>query len=202
MINGISIANNDYKKNYNNKTSNTFTASNYGNFSGDIIKGSVCFGANKKSNSSENAENKKSKGLIWGIVLGGAALGVAIGCIIRGKVEPTVQFKQLQEHIDFKETKTMEEAKAFAKNNFGVELEVGDNLLLANMINDVCTQLSNAFGGKVGIPEKFVCRKKPWIKLDTANYNVKKNVVEIYDNFGDETVHVKNKGTVKYNYLT
>ena len=44
------------------------------------------------------------------------------------------QAKQLAEHIDFKEAKTMDEAVQFAKENLGVKLQIGDNLDVANFL--------------------------------------------------------------------
>ena len=103
----------------------------------------------------EKQDSKKSNKMKWGIGLGLAAVGtVLILALSRGKSVSSNNIKQLAEHIEFKEAKTMEEAQKYAMDNFGMKLELGDNLFTANLINDMCTNVSNKLKGKVAFPKK------------------------------------------------
>lgn len=64
------------------------------------------------------------------------------------------QAKQLAEHIDFKEAKTMDEAVQFAKENLGVKLQIGDNLDVANFLNEIFVDVNNKMKGKAVLPKK------------------------------------------------
>ena len=93
-----------------------------------------------------------SKGAKWGIGLGLTALVGLGACLIsRGRVG-TKSAKQIAEHIDFKEAKTLEEAKKFAQENFGAKMEL-DNLEIANFINEGITECVNKTKGKTVLPE-------------------------------------------------
>lgn len=97
-------------------------------------------------------KKKLSKGAKWGIALGVlTAAGYAAYCLIRQK---PVKLKQLAEHIDFKEAKTLEEAKQFGRKNLGViytDFEEKD-LEVVNWINEGLVNVSNKQKGKLKIP--------------------------------------------------
>lgn len=88
------------------------------------------------------------------VVTAGAALTtvVAIGLLIaKGKFK---QAKQLAEHINFTEAKSMEDAAKFAKETLGVKLNIGNNLDFANFLNESFVKLSNSMKGKIRLPKK------------------------------------------------
>ncbi len=88
------------------------------------------------------------------IVTAGAVLTTvaAIGLLIaKGKFK---QAKQLAEHINFTEAKSMEDAAKFAKETLGVKLNIGNNLDFANFLNESFVKLSNSMKGKIRLPQK------------------------------------------------
>lgn len=87
--------------------------------------------------------------------IGGLAL-VGIGAVAyilsRGRVG-SKQVQQLAEHIEFKEAATMEEAIKFAKEHLGIKkFDVGNDLEIANWVNNGLTRISNKYKGKAPIP--------------------------------------------------
>ena len=62
--------------------------------------------------------------------------------------------QNLSRHIEFKEARTIDEAKAYAKNNLGVKMNIKD-LEYANLCNEAFTNVSNVFGGNVHFPKKI-----------------------------------------------
>ena len=99
-------------------------------------------------------KTRMSNGVKWGIGLGLATIGTILAiALTRGK-GAAKEIKQLAEHIEFKEAKTMEEAKKFAMDNFGMKLEFGEDLFTANLVNDMCTNVNNRLKGKVSFPIK------------------------------------------------
>lgn len=96
-----------------------------------------------------------SSGAKWGLgTLAVASLATLAYVLSKGKVG-SKQTKQLAEQIEFKESKTMDEAKKFAKENFGIKLDFEDNLFAANFINESCVNVSNAMKGKAHFPKKI-----------------------------------------------
>ena len=80
----------------------------------------------------------------------------AIGLLIaKGKFK---QAKQLAEHINFPEAKSMEDAAKFAKETLRVKLDIGNNLDLANYLNESFVKLYNTMKGKVRLPNKVVLK--------------------------------------------
>ena len=64
----------------------------------------------------------------------------------------------IKEHIDFKKAKSVEEAKQYGINNFGIEEYIGfcdkkQDLEILNWINEGLTNVSNRAKGKVDIPK-------------------------------------------------
>lgn len=98
------------------------------------------------------SENVEKKGLStsakWGIgtvaVLG---LGALAYVLTKGKIG-SKSVQQLAEHIEFKTAKTIEEAKAFAKENLGISKYKLENLEVANYVNEGLVNISNKFKGK------------------------------------------------------
>ena len=126
-------------------------------------------------------QGKMSNGTKWGIGLGLAALGTVLAVVLsRGKGVSSNNIKQLAEHIDFKEAKTMEEAKKYAMDNFGMKLELGEDIFTANLVNDMCTNVSNKLKGKVSFPIK--CNFEAMQKNDMASYNIYTHIMSINKN--------------------
>ena len=86
-----------------------------------------------------------------------ALASIGIYAVTRGKAgsKPAKQIKELAEHIEFKEAKNMDEARKFAEENFGIKLELNDNLFIANLVNECCTNVSNKMKGKAFFPKKI-----------------------------------------------
>ena len=68
--------------------------------------------------------------------------------------------KYQAQHIDFKPANSIEEAKAFAKNNLNIENFDADDLEIANWINSALVKYSNKFEGKRILPRNVVCKDK------------------------------------------
>ena len=112
---------------------------------------------NYPSDTVEIQRKKKglSTGAKWGIGLGLTTLiGLVAYLISRGRAGAK-SVKQIAEHIDFKEAKNMDEAIKFAQENFGIKLDLGDNLFAANFINESCVNVSNKMKGKAYFPKKI-----------------------------------------------
>lgn len=62
---------------------------------------------------------------------------------------------KLNPEIEYKESKTLEEAAGFAKENFKIKIFKVDDLEIANWINEGLTQLSNKFKGEIYVPRKI-----------------------------------------------
>ncbi len=117
---------------------------------------------NLKHDSFESSVKKqKEKSLTklqkWGIALGTTAtLGVVAFCALRGRFNIS---KQLAEHIDFKEAKSIEEAIEFGKKNLGIKSYKGfeeKDLEVINWFNQGLVETSNAMKGKLNGPNKIV----------------------------------------------
>lgn len=106
---------------------------------------------------------KKKTRMSNGAKIGIGALGIAtivIGIVAR----KTKQLKQVAEHIDFKEAKSIEEAIKWGKENLGItNYEKYDNLEVLNWINKGITDIQN----KIPLKERLF--KK--IKFESAGIN-------------------------------
>ena len=95
--------------------------------------------------------DRLSKKAMLGIGAGIVA-ETTIGILLaKGKFSKAIQ---LAEHIDFKPAKTMDEAIKFAKENLGVKLQIGDNVEIANFLNETFVNISNKMNGKAVLPQK------------------------------------------------
>lgn len=106
--------------------------------------------------------NNSKQGLSKGAKLGiGAAAVLGLGALAyvltKGKIG-SKQAQQLAEHIDFQPAKTIEEARAFAKDNLGIKLNTGDDLNIANFINEQLVQVSNFMKGKSVLPKEILIK--------------------------------------------
>lgn len=75
---------------------------------------------------------------------------------------------KLDKHIDFKKAETIDDAKLYAKEKFGIKKYEIDDLEYANWINEGLTNVSNRFEGKVYFPKKIGFKER---KNSTAAYN-------------------------------
>lgn len=90
----------------------------------------------------------------WLGVLALVGIGTAAYILSKGKVgNKSVQ--QLSEQIEFKEAGTVGDAVKFAQENLGIKLDIGDNLFIANFINESCVNVSNAMRGKAYFPKRI-----------------------------------------------
>ena len=125
-------------------------------------------------------ETGMSSGTKWGISLGLVTLGTILAiALTRGK-GASKEIKQLAEHLEFKEAKTMEEAKKFAKDNFGMKLEVNNNLTAANFFNKICTNVNNRFKGKAVLPEKIQYKEGDKGRYNNMSWGVSTKSLNIY----------------------
>lgn len=82
-------------------------------------------------------------------VAGGiAVLGMAL--FMKGRFS---HVKNLVEYIDFKPSKTIGEAKAFAKENFGIRKFKVDDIEVANYLNNAFACAVNITKGKIKLPD-------------------------------------------------
>ena len=118
----------------------------------------------------EDKEEKKglSKKAKWGIAGGIAAFGglIAAALLCKGK---TLKPANFAEHIDFKPAQTMEEAVEFAKKHLGIEnFNLGDDVEMANWVNEGLVNISNRFKGKANMPKNVIFDEKYFTKNPEA----------------------------------
>lgn len=124
--------------------------------------------------------NEKKKGLSNKVKLGIAGGALSLGGIIasvfflKGKTLSPANFA---EHIDFKPAQTMEEAIEFAKKHLGIEkFNLGDDLEMANWVNEGLVKLSNRFKGKAQMPKNVILDEKYFAQnSDAAAYHYAAN---------------------------
>ena len=93
---------------------------------------------------------KKSSNLGWWIAGGTVLLG--IGAMLLKRRMNWNKIKPLAEHIEFKPAQTIDEARAFAKKNFGIRKFDVDDLEVANFINNGFSEATNIAKGKIVLP--------------------------------------------------
>lgn len=104
----------------------------------------------------DDKEKKMSKGKLAAIIGGVVAFGgiIAAAILCKGK---TLQPANFAEHIEFVKANTMEEAIGFAKKHFGIEnFNLGDDLELANWVNEGLVKINNRFKGKANMPKQVI----------------------------------------------
>jgi len=104
----------------------------------------------------DDKDKKMSKGKLAAIIGGVVAFGgiIAAAILCKGK---TLQPANFAEHIDYVKANTMEEAIEFAKKHFGIKkFDLGDDLEMANWVNQGLTNINNRFKGKANMPENIV----------------------------------------------
>lgn len=132
----------------------------------------------------------------------------------KGKVSKA---KQLAEHIEFREAKTFEEAQLFAKENFGINLQIDNNVEVANFLNKIFVNVNNKLKGKANLPNSVVHKsinstdgvsgfaawneKNKTLTLDGfwqyVNKAEKKGM-----SFNEMLSQVRNKATIDNEYIT
>lgn len=102
------------------------------------------------------------------------------------------KFLDLPKNISFENGNTMPEALNFAKDTFGMKLEMGNNLKLANLVNFIITEISNTCKGKLALPK--LLKKENLEKGTTASCVLKDNgVIKI----SDENYNIKDIPTIE-----
>lgn len=104
------------------------------------------FVSNKKEGKKLSTTAKAGIGIL---AVGGL---IAAAVLTRGK---SLKNTKLAEEITFKPAKTIEEARAFAKENLGVNLKVND-LDICNYVNSRLVMVNNFTKGKSVMPKKVV----------------------------------------------
>lgn len=105
---------------------------------------SKTIGTQTTTNPSEKALSTTTKVVIGTALTALAATGIYIAT--RGKVG-SKQATKLAGHINFQPSKTLEEARAFARNNLGITRYELTNLDIANYVNEGLVHLSNSVKG-------------------------------------------------------
>ncbi len=104
----------------------------------------------KQGNTKKLSTNTKI-GIGAGILAIGGLIAAAI--LTKGK---NIKPANFAEHIDFKPAQTMEDAINYAKKNFGVEkFDFGEDIEMANWVNEGLTNINNRFKGKANMPKEF-----------------------------------------------
>ena len=128
----------------------------------------------------QGREEKENKKLSTNAKIGiGAGILTTAGLIAatiftKGK---TLKPANFAEHIDFKPAKTMEEAAEFAKKHLGVEkFDFGNDVEMANWVNEGLVKLNNRFKGKAQMPKNIIFDEKFFAKdPNAAAYHCAKN---------------------------
>ena len=103
---------------------------------------------------------------------------VAAAIFTKGK---NIKPANFAEHIDFKPAKTMEEAAAYAKKHLGVEkFDFGNDVEMANWVNEGLTNISNRFKGKANMPKELRWADKATIEKMQTDCSGKTSRVGAY----------------------
>lgn len=103
--------------------------------------------------SSPGNSKLRSEVLKWLGAAAAAGMGALTGVLSKGK-EETLSVQRRAENIEFKKAQSMEEAVKFAKEQLGVDLELDDNLPMANFINEQLVMVNNFMKGKSVMPKR------------------------------------------------
>lgn len=151
-------------------------------------------------------KNGLSNGAKAGIglgILGTAAL--AIGLIMKSRGS---QAKEVIKHIDFKEAKTIEEAKKFAREKLGINyIEQGnakfDDIEMVNFLNEYFTKINNNSKlGRDAYPKLIHSSDCQSSFFDITNKNIKLNGVDYGYALGVNTKYFSNFKSELENILT
>ncbi len=140
---------------------------------------------NNKKLQIQNSYLKKNAELCLGMI------GLMAAAVLK-TVKP-VQLKKLAEQVEFKEAKSIKEAEKFALDNFGIKLEADNDLFTANMINEVCTNVSNKMKGRLAFPEKIIVMEENTIAKCGKNVRGRYNVA-------DDSIYI-NKQSIAGKYI-
>jgi len=139
------------------------------------------------------------------IGLASLAASIVLVSLFGGHPSYRGAFPDLPKHIDFKNSNTMNEAIKFAKDTFKIDLQLGDNLKLANMVNLIIVNLSNLLKGKIYLPEVIKLDK---LSDNTAGtYQCSTGIIKLSADYNTQNlptygrykqVFANNKGYIKY----
>ena len=136
----------------------------------------------------QGGEEKENKQLSTGAKVGiGAGILAAAGLVVAAIFTKGKTFKpaNFAEHIDFKPAQTMEEAVEFAKKHLGIErFDFGNDVEMANWVNEGLVKLNNRFKGKAQMPKNVIFDEKYFAKNPDA---------EAYHNAASETIAINKK---------
>ncbi len=104
-----------------------------------------------KKEDKKELSTKQKVGIGAGILAFAGLVAAAI--FTKGK---TLEPANFAEHIDFVKANTIEEAVNFAKQNFNIKtFDFGDDLEMANWVNEGLVNINNRFKGKANIVKKL-----------------------------------------------
>ena len=125
---------------------------------------------------------------------------IAAALLCKGK---TLKPANFAEHIDFKPAQTMEEAVEFAKKHLGIKnFNLGDDVEMANWVNEGLVNISNRFKGKANMPKNVIFDEKYFAKNpDAMAYHCAQNETiainkAYYDGIFDKLNKLIEKGKV------
>ena len=99
------------------------------------------------------------KGLSTGakVGLGLVALAAVGACLVsKGRSLYAAKLKEVAKSEGFVEAKTYEEAQKYAMDNFGMKLELNNNVYGAKFDNEICYNVNKRFKGKATLPRKVI----------------------------------------------
>ncbi len=103
--------------------------------------------------SSNNKEEKKGWSLKTKIAVGAGAVATAVAIAVAVRYGRMTEITKLAEKIEFTEAKNMDEAIKFAKENFKItHFDTGNDLELANWVNEGLARMNNLYKGKGHMP--------------------------------------------------
>lgn len=130
----------------------------------------------EKQGNTKKLSTSTKIGIGAGILTVGGLIATAI--FTKGK---NIKPANFAEHLDFKPAQTMEEAIAYAKKNLGVEkFDFGNDVEMANWVNEGLTNINNRFKGKANMPKELRWADKANIEKIQADCSSKVAQVGAY----------------------
>ncbi|MBP3924814.1 hypothetical protein J6E39_06195 [bacterium] len=111
----------------------------------------------KPEQTEEEKKKKRNKIIKWGAGIAVAGAIIATAIFAKGR---TLQPANFSENVEFIKASTMKEAQKFAEKHFGIKLELGDDLEVANWALEGLTNINNKFKGKAQMPKKLIFDEK------------------------------------------
>lgn len=139
--------------NIKNNPTSSLQKKNQSHVNFEYPKDTVSFSGAETVVSEDEKRKKRNKILKISAAVIAAAGVVAVAIFSKGRsLEPA----NFAEYIKFEKATTMQEAQEYAQKHFGIKLELGDDLDIANWALEGLTNINNKFKGKAQMPKKLI----------------------------------------------